>query len=310
MKKSRKGKRLVKKKKRAACQVPVNANTTLVSAASASTSIIGGEHLASASSAVSATVISSAAPSPSAQASSMAYSATQVSSIAGYSSASSAAAAASSAAASSSNSDWTLVESVQGGNFFDAWNFWSWDDPTHGTVDYLDVSDAWSSGLISINSAGHAIMAVDTTEQISGGRKSIRIHSNKVWTGGMVIMDAVHMPTGCGTWPAWWQNGPNWPIGGEIDILEGANAFSENQVSLHTDNGCTMPSDAGNGQSGQFTTGNYDSFNCASYATSNQGCGVRAVGQENTYGPGFNSINGGVYASESRLVVGFLQNLS
>lgn len=34
-------------------------------------------------------------------------------------------------------------------------------------------------------------------------------------------MDSVHMPTGCATWPAFWSNGPNWPAGGEIDIVEG-----------------------------------------------------------------------------------------
>jgi hypothetical protein len=61
------------------------------------------------------------------------------------------------------------------------------------------------------------------------------------FTGGMVLMDAWHMPTGCGTWPAWWQNGPNWPYGGEIDILEGVNEFSQNQVSIHTGSGCRIP---------------------------------------------------------------------
>lgn len=189
--------------------------------------------------------------------------------------------------------------SQQGSNFFDSWNFWSWDDPTHGTVDYVDAATAWNEGLVSINSAGNAIMKVDTTEQVSGGRKAVRIHANKVWTGGMVLMDAVHMPSGCGMWPAWWSNGPNWPNGGEIDILEGVNAFTENQVSLHTGDGCTMPNSMSGTQSGQLTTGSFDSYNCASYATSNQGCGVRAVGDETSYGSGFNSVGGGVYARES-----------
>jgi hypothetical protein len=44
-------------------------------------------------------------------------------------------------------------------------------------------------------------MKVDTTEQVSNGRKSVRIHGNLIYTGGLVIMDALHMPTGCGTWP-------------------------------------------------------------------------------------------------------------
>ena len=31
------------------------------------------------------------------------------------------------------------------------------------------------------------------------------------------------MPTGCGTWPAYWLCGENWPYKGEIDIIEGVN---------------------------------------------------------------------------------------
>jgi hypothetical protein len=118
------------------------------------------------------------------------------------------------------------------------------------------------------------------------------------FTGGLVLMDAVHMPTGCGTWPAWWQNGPNWPYGGEIDILEGVNAFTENQVSLHTGSGCTMPSNQNDLQLGTLTTGSFNSYDCASYDTSNQGCGVRDQTNDNSYGASFNNVGGGVYASE------------
>jgi beta-glucanase (GH16 family) len=77
-----------------------------------------------------------------------------------------------------------------------------------------------NAGLIEINSAGNAIMRVETTPTVASVRKSIRITTQKSFTGGLVIMDAVHMPTGCATWPAFWSNGPNWPIGGEIDIVE------------------------------------------------------------------------------------------
>lgn len=197
---------------------------------------------------------------------------------------------------SSSSSDWKLVESWAGSNFFDNFAFWEWDDPTHGTVDFQSSSDAWNNGLVSIDSNGHAIMKVDTTENVSGGRKAIRISGNLVWTGGMVLMDAYHMPTGCGTWPAWWQNGPNWPEGGEIDILEGINTFTQNQVSLHTGQGCTMPGDVNNNQLATLTTGGFNSYDCSSVDTSNQGCGARDQTNDNSYGSGFNNVNGGVYA--------------
>jgi hypothetical protein len=112
----------------------------------------------------------------------------------------------------------------------------------------------------------------------------------------MVIMDAYHMPYGCGTWPAWWQNGPNWPYGGEIDILEGVNAFTQNQVSLHTGSGCRMPGNQNDNQYGSLTTGWFDSYNCASYETGNEGCGVRDGSGAASYGKAFNDVGGGVYA--------------
>lgn len=193
-------------------------------------------------------------------------------------------------------SEWQWVDTISGSNFFDSkyWNWWSWDDPTHGDVTYVDAGTAWDNGLVSVNEQGRAIMRVETTDKVDRGRMSVRIHGNRVWTGGMVIMDAVHMPVGCGTWPAWWQNGPNWPEGGEIDILEGVNAFTKNQVSLHTGRGCTMPNNLNDNQLGSMTTGNFDSFDCSSANTGNQGCGVHDPSTQ-SYGQGFNDIGGGVY---------------
>lgn len=191
---------------------------------------------------------------------------------------------------------WQHVDTIQGANFFDSkyWNWWHWDDPTHGDVQYVDAGVAWDNGLVSVNSAGRAVMRVETTEKVNRARMSVRIHNNRIWTGGMVLMDAVHMPVGCGTWPAWWQNGPNWPEGGEIDILEGVNAFTKNQVSLHSGRGCTMPHNLESNQLGKMTTGNFDQFDCSAANTGNQGCGVHDQSTQ-SYGDGFNQIGGGVY---------------
>lgn len=56
-----------------------------------------------------------------------------------------------------------------------------------------------------------------------------------------------------------------------------------------------MP-EGGMTQLGALTTGSYDSYDCASYDTSNQGCGVRDGTSDNSLGADFNNINGGVYA--------------
>ncbi|WRT64063.1 uncharacterized protein IL334_000991 [Kwoniella shivajii] len=294
-------KRLVKKKKRQSCQVRYNATSIVTSSTAeetaSTTSIVGDD----ASAIPTLTNNENWANATATQTSSSVYeTASTTADDWGFSSASSSSSpqpsSTTSAETSQSTSSWSKVEEWSGNSFFDNVNFWEWNDPTHGTVDFLGASDAWNSGLISINSNKRAVMAVDTTQVVSGGRKSIRIHGNRVFTGGLVLMDAYHMPDGCGTWPAWWQNGPNWPEGGEIDILEGVNAFTQNQVSLHTGQGCTMPSDLNSNQVGSLTTGSYNSYDCSSTNTANQGCGVRDETTQNAYGSGFNSIGGGVYA--------------
>lgn len=136
-------------------------------------------------------------------------------------------------------------------------------------------------------------MRVETTPKVTGNRQSVRIHSNYVINGGLVILDAVHMPYGCGTWPAFWSNGPNWPTNGEIDIIEGVNGYTENQSSLHTRSGCTIPQNYG--ASGVLAATGADALNCAADETGNQGCG-QLSSQANNYGKAFNDNGGGVYA--------------
>jgi hypothetical protein len=95
---------------------------------------------------------------------------------------------------------------------------------------------------------------------------------------------------------AFWSNGPNWPNGGEIDIIEGVNDYTNNQATVHTSAGCNLASSsAGSLSISGSVIGGTD---CSALDTGNQGCGIRAS-TANSYGPGFNSNGGGVYASES-----------
>jgi len=76
--------------------------------------------------------------------------------------------------------------------------------------------------------------------------------------------------------------------------MEGVNDFAINQASVHTASGCHISDNqAENNASGTLVGGS----DCASAETNNGGCGQQATSQTNTYGPGFNSIGGGVYAS-------------
>jgi len=190
-----------------------------------------------------------------------------------------------------SSSSWKLIESHSGSNFFDGWDFFTEGDPTHGIVNFLDQNAASSAGLI--NSTGNAIMRVETTPSVPGNRKSVRIHSKNDFTGGLLIMDAVHMPTGCGVWPALWTSGPNWPSGGEIDIIEGVNDYTKNQATVHTSPGCSLAT--GNANSLSISGSVIGGTDCSALDTGNQGCGIRASAR-NSYGSTFNSIRGGVYA--------------
>ncbi|KAJ3513119.1 hypothetical protein NLJ89_g3130 [Agrocybe chaxingu] len=190
-------------------------------------------------------------------------------------------------------SPWKLLDSHEGNSFFDGWDFFTAPDPTHGIVDYIAENAARSNGLLEVNSAGNAIMRVETTPNVAANRKSIRITTQRLFNGGLVIMDSIHMPTGCGTWPAFWTNGPNWPVGGEIDIVEGVHDYTNNQATIHTDIGCTLASTSANALaiSGRVI----DGTNCAALTTGNQGCGIRAS-TSNSFGAGFNANGGGVYA--------------
>lgn len=77
--------------------------------------------------------------------------------------------------------------------------------------------------------------------------------------------------------------GPNWPAGGEIDIVEGVNDYTNNQATIHTNPGCSIPSSNSTilGITGSIVGGT----NCASAETDNQGCGIRAA-ESNSFGAG------------------------
>ncbi|KAI9834800.1 MAG: hypothetical protein M1819_002886 [Sarea resinae] len=174
--------------------------------------------------------------------------------------------------------------------FFSQFTFFTDSDPTHGFVTYVDQSTAQSDGLISTTS-DTVTMGVDHTNVQTSGRPSVRITSNTVYNHALVVLDAAHMPGGiCGTWPAFWMVGPNWPNDGEIDIVEGVNDQTENDMTLHTGAGCSITND------GDFT-GSIIFSDCDSSGSSNDGCQIQDS-RTSSYGSAFNSANGGVYAME------------
>jgi hypothetical protein len=82
--------------------------------------------------------------------------------------------------------------------------------------------------------------------------------------------------------------GPNWPEGGEIDVVEGVHEQTVNQATLHTSEGCTTTA---NGK----VAGKILGKQCASSGSDNSGCGF-LDSDTRTYGHGFNMERGGVFA--------------
>ncbi|KAG7445068.1 glycoside hydrolase family 16 protein [Guyanagaster necrorhizus] len=186
------------------------------------------------------------------------------------------------------------TDSFVGSQFYSGFSHQTISDPTNGRVNYVDVSTSKSRNLTYASGDTFILRADDTTVlSASGpGRNSVRLMSNNQYNSNSVMVFNIrHMPQGCGTWPAVWTVGNNWPNGGEIDIIEGVNNQAYNQATLHTSSGCTMPS------SSRAQTGISLVNDCNANDNGNSGCGVQ-IQNANSYGSGFNNNGGGWYALE------------
>ncbi|PWY74332.1 hypothetical protein BO70DRAFT_296781, partial [Aspergillus heteromorphus CBS 117.55] len=188
-------------------------------------------------------------------------------------------------------SSYELVQTWKGEDFLELFDFYTGADPTNGFVTYSNQSYAESTGLVKVNTNGSFYIGVDHTNTISttgAGRESVRIESNKYYDQGLFIIDLAHMPgSACGTWPAFWSTGSNWPDDGEIDIIEGVNKNEANEIVLHTSGTCDISS--------QTMTGTLSTTQCGEDAGTG-GCVVK--GTEGSSGTEFNENGGGVYAME------------
>lgn len=163
----------------------------------------------------------------------------------------------------------------EGDNFFDFYNFYEGPDSvgSNGYITYVSEGRAKEIGIANItmekdeldvyypsatstssgesSSSGRRTLKTDTKEEpflyISsaptekGPRESIRLEGKRRFNRGLFIIDVRHMPAGCGVWPAFWlTDEANWPVNGEIDIVEGVNYQSEAKTALHTTKGCDM----------------------------------------------------------------------
>ena len=99
------------------------------------------------------------------------------------------------------SSEYSLKTTYQGTNFFDQFNFISYQDPSNGYVQYMNESYCTSKGLVNASSS-QVYIGVDHENIIEAGyegRPSVRIESKVTYSEGLFIADFEHMPQVCPT---------------------------------------------------------------------------------------------------------------
>jgi len=178
--------------------------------------------------------------------------------------------------------DKQLQLECRGESFVKCWTFFTSADPTHGYVQYISEDEATELKLFKVQQDGAVWMGslVGQDQPV----KAIRLQSKMRFSEGHIfVIDIQHMPTGNGTWPAWWSYGPDWPNNGEIDTIETVNIEDRVYQTLHTSYGCFM------------NIPHIFDPDCNSEDAHN-GCGLH--GPPNSGGPAFNKGGGGVFATQ------------
>jgi hypothetical protein len=216
-------------------------------------------------------------------------------------------------------------------DFFNFYNFYEGRDSvgSNGYVMYVGEETALELGIVNVTlkqdpqdvfaenetQTAEPFVYMGSSPTQEGPRNSIRLEGKRRFHRGLFIIDLRHMPAGCGTWPAFWlTDEANWPVNGEIDIVEGVNFQHTAKTALHSTKGCNMD-DVPQG----VKTGDWDTAigipdkktgipdmtmryatNCFVYDPKqwlNQGC-VAVDMEGGTLGGPVNDKGGGVYALE------------
>ena len=169
----------------------------------------------------------------------------------------------------------------------------------------------------SSSAATETFVMISSSPTPEGPRNSVRLEGRRRFNRGLFIIDLRHMPAGCGTWPAFWlTDEANWPVNGEIDIVEGVNYQDTAKTALHTTKVCQMDDVPEGSKTGSWDTsvgipnaktGIPDmtfrwAQNCFVYDPHqwiNQGCVATDLKLEGrSLGMPLNENGGGVYALE------------
>ncbi|KAF8520726.1 hypothetical protein BU17DRAFT_75556 [Hysterangium stoloniferum] len=193
---------------------------------------------------------------------------------------------------------YNLVREHSGSTFFDSWAFYgSFDNLTSGDVNWVNQSTAVTENLISMNAAQNVIIRVDNTTNVPFNlkRDTVRITSTDSYDfGSLWVFNVVHLPYGCSSTfilalffgLQLTITGALWPDDGEIDIVEGVNMMTQNQMAVHTLPGLALSE----------CTSNYFIF--LHHCSTASGCTVLDTTQQASFGPAFAQAQGGIWATQ------------
>lgn len=219
-----------------------------------------------------------------------------------------------------------LKEIQEGQDFFNHYSFYSGKDSegSNGFINYVNRDEALRMNIANVTyetvdtgnntSKTEPFVYMSTSPTDQGPRNSVRLEGLKRYNHGLFILDVRHMPAGCSSWPAFWlTDEPNWPVNGEIDILEGVNAQTVVKTALHSTMQCKMDDVPMGVKTGNWDTavgvpqknGDLDmtvreANDCYVYNPHqwlNQGC-VAMSEKEGTIGEPLNKKGGGVFVLE------------
>jgi hypothetical protein len=234
-----------------------------------------------------------------------------------------------------------LVEHQQGHDLFNYYTFRTGPDSigSDGFNTYVSFKRAQQLGIVDVKQdkkdgqqyvymmSAPAPLGNKTNNISDNKRESIRLEGKRRFDKGLFILDVVHIPAGCGVWPAFWLTDERvWPDHGEIDILESINAQTVAKTALHTGKECSMYGyvseydktgiwdnatqipKAISGDSNNISI--VESDNCwvkAPHQWRNQGC-VDVSSENGTIGAPLDKDGGGVYVLEWDPVHGYIKS--
>ncbi|CAK9084351.1 unnamed protein product, partial [Durusdinium trenchii] len=170
-----------------------------------------------------------------------------------------------------STGSYSLVWKAQGTSFFDQFKF-LWDDPNHGSAEYLLPPKAEEEGVVEATNNYAIIRAGRRSPQYKYKRMTARMETKQSWKNFLSLFKFSHVPYGCGVWPALFTLADHgeWPNGGELDMLEYVN-MDVSKSSFHTGGSCKLNPSAVN-EYGSMPDRNDMNYDCVTDYPDRLGC--------------------------------------